>query len=125
GVIETEVIEHKLQIATVGLEIDVEDIAEQRHAAGHHIEPDIDEHLEKLVIGHAEAPGLVDNEEADRSRAEVADARDQTDDRVRAEREPRARNPQRRIHQSCETANPAKTHQPVDWDFLPCSRSGP
>jgi hypothetical protein len=74
--IEAEMIQHELQISAVGFEIDVEDVTQDRNAACHRIEAHIDEHLEERLLRHAETARLVDNEEADRSGAKVADAGD-------------------------------------------------
>lgn len=99
GVIETEVIQHQLQITAVGFEIDVEHVAEHRDAAGRRIERDVDQHLEKLVVWHTETPGLVDDDEADGGSSEIADAGDQAEDGVGAKRHTRAWNSERRVHQ--------------------------
>ena len=44
-------IEHELQIAPVGFEIDVEDIAQDRDASRHRVEGHIDQHLEERSFG--------------------------------------------------------------------------
>lgn len=98
SLIESEVVEHQLEIAAVGLEIDVEDVADHRDAPRDRVESYIDQHLEKLVVRHAETARLVDDEEADRRSAEIADAGDQTEHGVRAERDAGAGNSERRVH---------------------------
>ena len=50
SLIKSEVVEHQLEIAAVGLEIDVEDVADHRDAPRDRVESYIDQHLEKLVV---------------------------------------------------------------------------
>ena len=112
--IETEVIQHKLQIAAVGFEIDVEHVAEDRHASSQRIEADIDQHLEKLVVRHPETPGLVDDDKADSGCSEITDAGDQAENGVGTEGDPCAGYAEGGIHQPGQAAYPPQTRQMLD-----------
>ncbi len=63
SVIESEVIGAPVGDCGVGLEIDVEYVADHRNAPRDRVESYIDQQLEKLVVRHAETARLVDDEE--------------------------------------------------------------
>jgi hypothetical protein len=112
--VEAEVIQNKLKIAAIGFEIDVEDIAKHRHTSRNRVKTDIDQHLDELVVRHAETPSLVDDDETDGGGRKIADAGDQAKDRVCPERHACTGNSERRIHQPRQSAYPAKARELFD-----------
>lgn len=112
--VQSEVIQNKLKIAAIGFEIDVEDIAKHRHTSRNRVKTDIDQHLDELVARHAETPSLVDHDETDGGGRKIADAGDQTKDRVCPERHACTGNSERRIHQPHQSAHPAKARELFD-----------
>ena len=88
--------------------------SDQRHAAGRRIETDFDQHLDEFVVRHAKLPRFIDDVEADRCAGEIADARDQSHHRTRAERKSGTGDTDRRVQQPRQPAHAAKSNQTVD-----------
>ncbi len=77
--VETEMFQNKVEVAAVGFEVDIKQVPEQWDAPGRRIEPDIGQHLKKLLIGHAKPARLIDALETDCSAGEVTDTWNQPD----------------------------------------------
>ena len=106
-------VQDEIEIAAIGLEDHVEDIAEKGHGADGDIDTDIAEHLGDLGVRHAEAASFVDDPERDDGAARIADAGNEPDDRVGAEADPGAGHADSRVHQAGHAADAAQTPETI------------
>ena len=80
-----EVTLHQQIVASVRLECDVEDIAEERHRTHEHVDGEVCSHAHERDVRHSTSPGRKRNDQREQAGDSVAKAGDQSDDSVDAE----------------------------------------
>lgn len=108
-----EMIENNVQVAAIGFEVDVKDIAKQRNASTDGIDAQISQHAQESLGWHTKLAGLVDEKQAHQRGTGIAHAGQEPEDRIRAQSYTRSRYPDRRIHQPGNAMHPAQPPYPI------------
>ena len=96
------------QVAAIGLEAEIQHIADHRHHPDHGVDAQIGDHPGQRRGRDAEPPGLVDDVGGERVGNDVADAGDQPDDAIEPDAKARAGNPIAIVEPVGELLDPAQ-----------------
>ena len=87
------------QVHVVRLPGEVEQIAQQRHEADEGVDRDVEDHPQLHDLRDAELARLPEDADREQRRDQVAEAGNETEDRIEADADGRARHDERRIEQ--------------------------